>query len=155
MSKRNLDNNGITLIELIIVIAIMSVLLGIISPQYLKYVERSRRVVDITTAKQIKDSFDRVLATDNPSLEINGEKFLSVAWDKTKKMPTIGNENHFLDYIFEDLGQVPQSKSIKEFMWIVRYDFDYGYVTQIQLMDKKTGKAYELYPESNTFLNHK
>ena len=43
MSKR-IDNKGLSLIELIIAITIMSVLGGILAPQFLKYVEKARHV---------------------------------------------------------------------------------------------------------------
>ena len=44
--KRNLDNKGFTLLELIIAIAIMAILVGFLIPQYMKYVDRSRRTND-------------------------------------------------------------------------------------------------------------
>lgn len=45
--RKKLDNNGFSLVELIIVIAIMAVLIGVLAPQYLKYVEKSRRSADL------------------------------------------------------------------------------------------------------------
>lgn len=44
---KKLNNKGFSLVELIIVIAIMAVLIGVLAPQYLKYVERSRRSADL------------------------------------------------------------------------------------------------------------
>lgn len=42
--SRKVDNKGLSLIELIVVIAIMAVLVGVIAPQMVKYVEKARRV---------------------------------------------------------------------------------------------------------------
>lgn len=42
--SRKIDNKGLSLMELIVAIAIMAVLVGILTPQMLKYVEKSRQV---------------------------------------------------------------------------------------------------------------
>ena len=47
------NNRGFSLIELIIVVAIMAVLIGTLAPQYIKYVERSRTVTDEDVAKEL------------------------------------------------------------------------------------------------------
>ena len=44
---KKLNNKGFSLVELIIVIAIMAVLIGVLAPQYMKYVERSNRSADL------------------------------------------------------------------------------------------------------------
>lgn len=51
MKKTN--NKGFSLVELIIVIAIMAILVGVLAPQYLKYVEKSR----VSADKDTLDSF--------------------------------------------------------------------------------------------------
>ena len=42
---------GFTLVELIIIVAILSVLLVILAPAYTKYIERSRESTDLANAK--------------------------------------------------------------------------------------------------------
>ena len=52
MKKTN--NKGFSLVELIVVIAIMAVLVGVLAPTFTKYVEQSRRSTDIQNAEAIK-----------------------------------------------------------------------------------------------------
>ena len=67
------DNKGFSLVELIIVIAIMAVLVGVLAPQFIKYVEQSRRSRDITTAQEIREA---VLA-DIADNQISGTETLN------------------------------------------------------------------------------
>lgn len=53
MKKEKMNNKGFSLVELIIVIAIMAVLVVVLAPQYLKYVERSRNSTDVSNATAI------------------------------------------------------------------------------------------------------
>lgn len=53
-NKRN--NKGFSLVELIVVIAIMIVLVAILAPVFTKYVERSRRATDVQNANSIAES---------------------------------------------------------------------------------------------------
>ncbi len=53
--NKKLNNKGFSLVELIIVIAIMAILVGVLAPQFIKYVEQSRRSTDIQTATEIRE----------------------------------------------------------------------------------------------------
>ena len=59
------DNSGFSLIELIIVIAIMVVLIGVLTPAIMGYIGKSQRTLDANTADEIKRAVDRILAMDS------------------------------------------------------------------------------------------
>lgn len=50
---KKMNNKGFSLVELIIVIAIMAILIVVLAPQYLKYVEKSRNSTDLQNATEI------------------------------------------------------------------------------------------------------
>lgn len=56
------DNQGFTLVELIITIAVMTVLVGMMATQYLKYVERAHKARDMTTADEIAHAYMMAVA---------------------------------------------------------------------------------------------
>ena len=60
---KKLNNKGFSLVELIIVIAIMAVLIAVLAPQFLRYIERSRLQSDNTAIGEIANAC-KVAATD-------------------------------------------------------------------------------------------
>lgn len=60
--KKKMNNKGFSLVELIIVIAIMAVLVGILAPQYLKYVNNSRVSTDVTNAQEMATAINVAVA---------------------------------------------------------------------------------------------
>ncbi len=63
------DNKGFSLVELIIVIAIMAVLVGVLAPQYLKYVNNSKVSTDISNAQEIATAVNVAFADDQYSAQ--------------------------------------------------------------------------------------
>ena len=62
-NRKKKDNKGFTLVELVIVVAILAILVGILAPQYTKYVEKSRQAADASNLENIVEGF-KVAAAD-------------------------------------------------------------------------------------------
>lgn len=73
MKKRGISNKGFSLVELIIVIAIMAILVAVMVPFLIKYVEKSKVSSDIQLADSIRNAYlcaatDARVIADNDSL---------------------------------------------------------------------------------------
>ena len=62
MKKRFSNNKGFSLVELIIVVAIMAILIGVIAPQYIKYVEKSRNSADADLVDSIRKGVETMIS---------------------------------------------------------------------------------------------
>lgn len=58
------SNKGFTLLELIIVVAIIAVLIGFLVPQYMKFTEKSRVSTDEQIAKAVHDAVAAAVADE-------------------------------------------------------------------------------------------
>ncbi|WP_337540655.1 type II secretion system protein [Suilimivivens sp.] len=65
--QKSMGNKGFSLVELIIVIAIMAILVGVLAPQLLKYVERSRVSADTQVADTVRTAI--VTAMLDPTVD--------------------------------------------------------------------------------------
>ena len=63
--KKEMNNKGFSLVELIVVIAIMAVLVGILAPQFLRYVEKSRYQKDVSAVDEVKNACETALADED------------------------------------------------------------------------------------------
>lgn len=63
MKKTN--NKGFSLVELIIVIAIMAILAGAIAPALIRYIDKSRKSNDVSSAKTIKTAVETALGNES------------------------------------------------------------------------------------------
>lgn len=67
-NEKKLNNKGFSLVELIIVIAIMAVLIAVLAPQYMRYVERGRAASDRDNVQAIVSAL-QVHAADTLATE--------------------------------------------------------------------------------------
>ena len=67
-----MKNKGFSLVELIIVIAIMAILAAAIAPALIRYIDKSRRSDDVAAAETINTAVQAALANENAYDEIQG-----------------------------------------------------------------------------------
>ncbi len=65
------NNKGFSLVELIIVIAIMAVLVGTLAPQYIRYVEKSRIAADKATIDEVVTVLEVLAASSDAGLSVD------------------------------------------------------------------------------------
>ncbi|MGN8774363.1 prepilin-type N-terminal cleavage/methylation domain-containing protein [Candidatus Weimeria sp. HCP3S3_B5] len=108
VAKKN--NKGFTLIELIVVIAIIVVLAAILAPQYLRYVEKSRVSADESTAKEIKNAVQTACAEDDVFTALKNND--TVEWKASSNALEVSNGTLKAE-LDKTIKEVPKMKSKK------------------------------------------
>ncbi len=88
LKEQKLNNKGFSLVELIIVIAIMAVLIGVLAPQYLKYVEKSRQSADLDTVDSMVSAIE-IYSADPANNIVSGTITCNASGDVTADADTL------------------------------------------------------------------
>lgn len=149
--RHSKKNGGFSLVELIIVIAIMAILAGALAPALIKYIEKTRRTTDLATADAIQAALQRVLI-ETDFEPVNGQ-YTIVANDS---MSYNNPATSIADELFIELEGIPPIKSFPDYYWYVVYTPSTGSVPEVHLTDKQNGTPiYELFPDETDFIENK
>ncbi|WP_270443238.1 prepilin-type N-terminal cleavage/methylation domain-containing protein [Blautia intestinalis] len=106
------NNKGFTLVELVIAIAILAILVGLLAPQYTKYVEKSRKSADASNMDEMVKAIQVYAADGSNNIKVT-------TGDDISGTITIGEKNTTVDGAAKDaftkaLGEfVPDYANVK------------------------------------------
>lgn len=112
-------NQGFSLVELIVVIAIMAVLVGVLAPAYLRYVEKSRKSTDVSSISDILAAAEKIAIDPQFDLAAGAKFKLSGTGNNLGMTVTNGSTDDAADAALQEWkdiagdGYVCKSKEFK------------------------------------------
>ena len=137
------NNKGFSLVELIIVIAIMAVLVGVLAPTYLQYVEKSKKSNDVSTVDSIINACE--IAAIDPEVMVDTTSSLEFTLTPNGMTITPTGESATASTTWQDAVETAIGTDIK----LKSQNWDNDAVTFTATRDTATGEVTFAY-DTNT-----
>ena len=110
-----MKNKGFSLVELIIVIAIMAILAAAIAPALIRYIDKSRKSDDVAAAETVGTAVNAALANEDAYSEVAGDMDGSTPVWSAAGGDSLTSSNTFTGEMSANLGgEAPKVKYTKD-----------------------------------------
>lgn len=144
--KKELNNKGFSLVELIIVIAIMAVLMGVLAPQYLKYVKSSKISTDITNAESIATAINVAVADQAGT---TGHDSIAIGTGGSGTDVNVSGGDQIISKANGGTVVAPKVKFNGDWKWFISFDSNNG-VKEIKC-GAAAASATKIWPDSTDY----
>ena len=148
-------NKGFSLVELIIVIAIMAILAAAIAPALIRYIDKSRRADDVTAAGTVLTGVQTAMADEDCYSEIakatSGQIIVSVeagGKGKVKVTSTLSDAKNLISEMESTLASGAPIKYTKDGAKYYTVSVD-GDVLSVYIATTQNGSDWEIQPSTN------
>jgi type IV pilus assembly protein PilA len=107
--KYKIDNKAFSLVELIIVMAIMAALVGILAPQYMKYVSKTEKTRDCSTINTILNACETMALDPDTTWRSGATNAMTIVVANTGATYSNGASNELNGYVPESDAKLKSS----------------------------------------------
>lgn len=136
------NNKGFSLVELIIVIAIMAILAGALAPALIKYINKSRKSTDVSNAQTLATALTTALSDETAYDDAVSKNYGSTTFT-TSDIQGAASGAVFLNAVKDNLSKELKTKYDGSGVFIVKISSDYKTFT---IYAKTADADHEVYP---------